>query len=184
MRMLDQQPRASIAQKRIALAKLMKDFDRVRASLAAVIAEYATITVNVPEISSRKQGGVPCSGSLLGSSNGSNHGILKTSNNNTTDEDTQNNGNNNIRQPKLIQTLQGKDVDEAIMKERERELQKINRDIRLVNEMFKDMADIVDKQGVMVDEIVITTEKSHEKAKAGLDHVKKAASNQSSCIIS
>jgi syntaxin 7 len=171
MRMLDQQPRATIAQKRIALAKLLKDFDRVRASLAATTAECATIVVNVTESGSTKGGGPV--------GNGSN------SNKNPFDEpDDSGAQSSSVRQPKLIQTLQGKDVDEAIMREREKELQKINRDIRLVNEMFKDMADIVDKQGVMVDEIVVSTEKSHEKAKAGLDHVKKAASNQSSCLVS
>lgn len=170
MRMLDQQPRAVIAQKRISLAKLLKDFDRVRASLAATTAECATIAVNVSESSSSNSGSVGTIGSG------------KNPFDEVSGGDTQQSCS--VRQPKLIQTLQGKDVDEAIMRERERELQKINRDMRLVNEMFKDMADIVDKQGVMVDEIVVSTEKSHEKAKAGLEHVKKAASNQSSCLIS
>ena len=46
------------------------------------------------------------------------------------------------------------------------------------------MAEIVDKQGVMVEEIVISTEKSHERAQAGLDQVQKAAANQTSCALS
>ena len=70
------------------------------------------------------------------------------------------------------------------MRERERDLKKINRDLQLVNEMFKDMAEIVDKQAVMVHEVVVQTEKSHDKAKTGLAHVQKAANNQSSCILS
>jgi hypothetical protein len=32
---------------------------------------------------------------------------------------------------------QGKDVDEAILRERERDLRKINQDLAMVNEMFK-----------------------------------------------
>lgn len=46
------------------------------------------------------------------------------------------------------------------------------------------MAEIVDRQGVMVEEIVVSTEKSHDRAQAGLDQVQKAAANQKSCIVS
>jgi hypothetical protein len=46
------------------------------------------------------------------------------------------------------------------------------------------MAEIVDSQGVMVEEIVVSTEKSHSRAQAGLDQVQKAAANQSTCIVS
>ena len=42
-----------------------------------------------------------------------------------------------IHQLQMIQTLQGKDVDEAIQRERERDLRKINQDLIMVNEMFK-----------------------------------------------
>ena len=49
---------------------------------------------------------------------------------------------------------------------------------------YRDMAEIVDQQGIMVDEIVVTTEKSHERAQAGLDQVQKAAANQATCITS
>jgi hypothetical protein len=43
----------------------------------------------------------------------------------------------NMNQLQLIQTLQGKDVDEAIQRERERDLRKMNQDLVMVNEMFK-----------------------------------------------
>ena len=46
------------------------------------------------------------------------------------------------------------------------------------------MAEIVDQQGVMVEEIVVSTEKSHERAQAGLDQVQKAAASQQSCVMS
>jgi hypothetical protein len=46
------------------------------------------------------------------------------------------------------------------------------------------MAEIVDKQGVMIEDIAVSTEVSHERAKAGLEQVQKAASSQSSCILS
>jgi t-SNARE complex subunit (syntaxin) len=49
---------------------------------------------------------------------------------------------------------------------------------------FRDMAEIVDRQGTMVEEIVVSTEKSHDRAQAGLDQVQKAAANQKSCIVS
>lgn len=40
-------------------------------------------------------------------------------------------------QPKLVQTLQGQDVEDAIIEERERDIKKINEDLVLVNEMFR-----------------------------------------------
>jgi t-SNARE complex subunit (syntaxin) len=166
MRQLDQLPRTSVAQKRIALGKLMKDFDRVKLTLNAIVGESATIKVAAPTSSS--------SSSSSSSSKGSGKNPF----------DDEEGTNFNSRQPRLIQTLQGKEVDEAIVRERERDLRKINRDLQLVNEMFKDMAEIVDKQAVMVNEVVVQTEKSHEKAKTGLAHVQKAANNQSSCVLS
>jgi hypothetical protein len=42
-----------------------------------------------------------------------------------------------MNQLQLIQTLQGKDVDEAIQRERERDLRKMNQDLVMVNEMIK-----------------------------------------------
>jgi len=39
--------------------------------------------------------------------------------------------------PRLIQAMQGREVDEAIMAERERDILKINQDLVLVKEMFR-----------------------------------------------
>ena len=166
MRQLDQLPRTAVAQKRIAIGKLMKDFDRVKVTLNAIVGESATIKITATTAASSSSGG----------SNGQDG-----KNPFATDEIE---SSFSSKQPRLIQTLQGKEVDEAIMRERERDLKKINRDLLLVNEMFKDMAEIVDKQAVMVHEVVVQTEKSHDKAKTGLAHVQKAANNQSSCILS
>lgn len=54
----------------------------------------------------------------------------------------------------------------------------------LISFPSRDMAEIVDQQGIMVEEIVVSTEKSHERAQAGLDQVQKAAANQATCTIS
>jgi hypothetical protein len=113
MRQLDQQPRIAVAQKRIALAKLLKDFDRVKITLSTISNECSSIKVTVSNESS---------------------GYNKTDG--ISDEDL--NGNRqHLQQLNLIQTLQGKDVDEAIMRERERDLRKINQDLAMVNEMFR-----------------------------------------------
>ena len=42
-----------------------------------------------------------------------------------------------VSQPRLIQAIQGREVDEAIMQERERDIKQINEDLVLVKEMFK-----------------------------------------------
>jgi hypothetical protein len=49
---------------------------------------------------------------------------------------------------------------------------------------FRDMAEIVEKQGGSVTEIHDATEKSHERAQAGLAQVKQAAAYQPTCIVS
>jgi hypothetical protein len=85
--------------------------------------------------------------------------------------------------PKLIQTLQGQDVDDLILEERERDIRKMNQDLQLVHEMFQDMANIVDQQGEMIEEISDMTEKSHNRAQAGLEQVKQAAAYQPSCTV-
>ena len=53
------------------------------------------------------------------------------------DDDRFSSERQHVNQLQLIQTLQGKDVDEAIQRERERDLRKINQDLAMVNEMFK-----------------------------------------------
>lgn len=46
------------------------------------------------------------------------------------------------------------------------------------------MAQLVDNQGVKINEITTATDKSHERAKAGLQQVNQAAEYQPVCIIS
>ena len=106
---MDQQPRAAVAQKRIALGKLSKDFDRLRSTLSAISME--------------------CSG--IRASQNAENSFPRT----VTEDD--HNDRQKMHQLQLIQTLQGKDVDEAIQRERERDLRKINQDLAMVNEMFK-----------------------------------------------
>eukprot|EP01041_Mallomonas_annulata_P003844 gene3844-7664_t len=90
---------------------------------------------------------------------------------------------NKMEAPRLIQAYHDNDVDQAILEEREREIKKINRDLILVNEMFKDVASLVHEQGAVIEEIAVSTEQSHERARAGLQEVQKAAAHQNSCII-
>lgn len=86
--------------------------------------------------------------------------------------------------PRLVQAMQGREVDEAIMAERERDIKRINEDLVLVKEMFRDMAELVDSQGSAITEIADKTESSHERAKAGLVQVQQAAGHQPGCLIS
>lgn len=111
MRQLDLQPRPTVAQKRIALGKLSKDFDRLRGTLSAITNEC-----NAIQVSAVSEPG----------------GFFRNGGGDTTD-----NGKQQMNQLQLVQTLQGTDVDEAIQRERERDLKKINQDLAMVNEMFK-----------------------------------------------
>jgi len=170
-------------QKRIALGKLQKDFERVKVGLHAITTESALIKVTT-------EVGVSGSGSSSGSSSSSGNGgtgVFHTGGRFSRTEDVAqyNNSNTQGREgPILIQHMVGAEVDAAIMEERERDIRKINKDLALVNEMFKDMAQIVESQGTMIEEIHETTEKSHDRAKAGLAQVQQAAAYQPGCLIS
>lgn len=91
------------------------------------------------------------------------------------------NNNNSQQQEQLM--MQPQDVDDALIEERDKDIQKINDDLVLVNEMFKDMAHLVHKQGDMVEKVAEDTEQSRERAEAGLAQVEQAAKYQPTCSI-
>ena len=69
--------------------------------------------------------------------------------------------------------MQDEDIDEALVREREAELRNINADVHKVNEIFRDLATLVDKQQDDVDKIGDLVERSHAHAEKGLDQVQK-----------
>lgn len=80
--------------------------------------------------------------------------------------------------------MQEEAINDAILREREEEIREINQSVHKVNEIFKDLATLVDKQQNDVDQISELVEKSHQHAEKGLDQVQKAAKLQPSCAIS
>lgn len=154
------------------MGKLLKDFERVRALVQTQINEVGLIKVSA------------AAGD--GGGGGGNLGVFRTGRGpddfNLGDGASGGEGSKPAV-PKLIQTLQGQDVDDLILEERERDIRKMNQDLQLVHEMFQDMANIVDQQGEMIEEISDMTEKSHNRAQAGLEQVKQAAAYQPSCTV-
>jgi t-SNARE complex subunit (syntaxin) len=54
-----------------------------------------------------------------------------------------------------------------------------------VNEVFKDLADIVSDQQQEIDAVESMIEKSHQHARSGLEHVEKASNSQEAgCVLS
>uniref|UniRef100_A0A7S3JXJ1 t-SNARE coiled-coil homology domain-containing protein n=1 Tax=Aureoumbra lagunensis TaxID=44058 RepID=A0A7S3JXJ1_9STRA len=80
--------------------------------------------------------------------------------------------------------MQEEAINDAILREREEEIREINQSVHKVNEIFRDLALIVDKQQTEVDQIGDLVEKSHNHAEKGLDQVQKAAKLQPTCLIS
>ncbi|KAJ8604302.1 hypothetical protein CTAYLR_002535 [Chrysophaeum taylorii] len=80
--------------------------------------------------------------------------------------------------------MQEEAINDAILREREDEIRNINQSVHKVNEIFKDLATLVDKQQEDVEQISEHIEKSHQHAEKGLDQVQKAAKLQPSCAIS
>lgn len=160
---LENLPRAESAQRRFAIIKLQKDFDRVRPIVQTMVRESGQLQVGKHDAS-------VSGNAAAGNRNKSAGGTAS--------------GQQANREPQLTQMMVGRDVDDLIMEEREQDIMRLNRDVALVNEMFKDMAEIIEKQGELVEEIHESTEASRARAEGGLEEVKKAAEYQPVCVIS
>jgi len=114
-----QAPRsAESIQNRQTLAKLLKDFELLKNKLNQLFEQSNQIKIT--------------------DYNSNNNNF----NQNSTNFDNNSNENNIMGPtatdgPRLIRAYKEKDVDTAIMEERERDIRKINQDLRIVNEMFK-----------------------------------------------
>lgn len=82
--------------------------------------------------------------------------------------------------------LQEDRLAEQIMREREEEIRNINRGMHQVNEIYKDLAHIVESQQEQVDNIESQMEESRNNAESGLTQIEKANDKfgSSNCIIS
>lgn len=171
---LSQEDKNKVAQKRLAVSKLQKDYDRVKQVVDSLAeqAESKMAQAGAPQGGEAGAGGrnglgaVPARGSehTSGGGRGSDFSVQGG--------------------PRVLQKLQGYEVDEAIAEERERDIIKINEDLKLVNEMFKDVAQLVEEQNPAIEQIVQATEESHERAEAGLEQVQQAARHQAGCVMS
>nr|XP_043639886.1 syntaxin-22-like [Erigeron canadensis] len=70
--------------------------------------------------------------------------------------------------------------NEAIIEERDQGIQEIQKQIGEVNEIFKDLAVLVHKQGTMIDDISSNIENSHAATTEARSHIAKASKTQRS----
>ncbi|CAM9136760.1 unnamed protein product [Pylaiella littoralis] len=80
--------------------------------------------------------------------------------------------------------MQEEAINTAIIQETEEELQQINKSLYKVNEIYRDLANIVDQQQEAVETIETNTEGAHARAQEGLNQVQKANDYQTSCVVS
>lgn len=81
--------------------------------------------------------------------------------------------------------IQEDKINEEIMREREEEIKNIHKGMHQVNEIYKDLAHLVDNQQEDIDQIETQMENTKENTATGLKHIEKAnESSQSQCIIS
>ncbi|KAF0741242.1 hypothetical protein LEN26_000067 [Aphanomyces euteiches] len=73
--------------------------------------------------------------------------------------------------------------NEALIEERAKDIDRIHQSVAQVNEIFRDLAAIVNEQQGAIDDIGNHVEESLAQTQQGLAEVKKAAANQSSCRI-
>jgi hypothetical protein len=191
---LESLPRAEVAQRRVALAKLTKDFERIRLGLNQLSQDVNRLRVDDAAAAAAESGGgmgkAPAySGAGGGNRTGNGDTVFRMDGN----DGSFSSGNNrsskgggrdaNGNQVQFQQVMVGQQIDELLAEEREQEILKMNQDLKMVNEMFKDMAEIVQEQGAMVQQVAETTENANSRAKEGLKQVEQAAGYQSSCTI-
>ena len=75
-------------------------------------------------------------------------------------------------------------IQNQLIAERDVEILAINKEMSKVNDIFKDLASIVDSQQVEIDNIETLMEESHLHAKAGLEQVQQANEYQKGCVLS
>ncbi|KAL7461450.1 hypothetical protein ACHAXS_001874 [Conticribra weissflogii] len=77
-------------------------------------------------------------------------------------------------------------INEEIMKEREQEIRNIHKSMYQVNEIYKDLAHLVDTQQEGIDQVETQMEGAKENTKEGLKHIEKANESQKEgqCVIS
>lgn len=81
--------------------------------------------------------------------------------------------------------IQEDKINEEIMREREEEIKNIHKGMHQVNEIYKDLAHLVDNQQEDIDQIETQMENTKDNTATGLKHIEKAnESSQSQCIIS
>jgi hypothetical protein len=76
------------------------------------------------------------------------------------------------------------EVDLAIMQEREQHINHVAENVLVLNELFKDMANLVNDQQQAVDHIETNVESAAERTKAGIVHLEAAIEHQKACAIS
>lgn len=127
MKLLDSQPRSTeVAQKRIALGKLLKDHEKIKAGLQQVCSDALMIKVT--------QESAP---RTVFSRTGASPGEDTTA----AEKGTSSERRRQLQEPQILHAIQGQDVDDAIREEREREIIKMNQDLVLVNEMMRLVSD-------------------------------------------
>jgi len=87
--------------------------------------------------------------------------------------------------PFLEMQLQEDRINEDIMREREEEIRNINKGMHQVNEIYKDLAQIVEGHQYQIDEIGNHMGDANKNAENGLIQFEKAnEASENSCVIS
>ena len=78
------------------------------------------------------------------------------------------------------------EVNEALIRERQEAMLEINKELGKVNEIFQDLASLVEEQHESIEDISENIIVTHEAAERGLAELKQAEENQrkSTCVIS
>lgn len=142
-------PRPEAAPKRAAIGKLMKDFDKVKVNIQAILNESTLVKVvnergevesfarTGSAVSSASSSQKTSSNAVSGSAVGNSSSVSSSLADEPPPPMTRAQQQQHMQQMKLQPLLQGQEVDDAILEEREQAIKQMNHDLVLVNEMFK-----------------------------------------------
>lgn len=178
---LDQIPRTEAARRRATLVKLGRDFARIQAIYKNIVSETkrkrARLAQAKPlDVEHRQEPPTEEEERIQ----------LELQLQQDVSFDTLLGGTNAYSVMSCLTFTSKKRLNEEIMREREYEIRNINRGMHQVNEIYKDLANIVGSQQEQIDQIETQMEHSRANAEQGLKHIQKANEKASSsqCTVS
>lgn len=84
-----------------------------------------------------------------------------------------------------LRVVDEREIDTAIMEERDEAIRAVHQNVTVLNSLFKDMAQLVSEQQETIDQIESNVNSAHDNTQKGIGELEKALDHQkSTCVVS